>query len=99
MSKIGLIIKREYSTRVRKKSFLVLTLIGPLLFAGLIFAPMIIANSSKSARRVVVVDATHSFCGIIPNTESANYDYGYCNFNIDQVRNIFMDSSDVSVLY
>jgi ABC-2 type transport system permease protein len=99
MSKIGLIIKREYSTRVRKKSFLVLTLIGPLLFAGLIFAPMIIANSSKTARRVVVVDATHSFCGIIPNTESANYDYGYCNFNIDQVRNIFMDSSDVSVLF
>ncbi|GHT76557.1 hypothetical protein AGMMS50262_15080 [Bacteroidia bacterium] len=37
MSKIGIIIKREYGVRVRKKSFLVITLLMPLLFAGLVF--------------------------------------------------------------
>ena len=37
MSKIGLIIKREYTTRIRKKSFIIMTILGPLLFAGLLF--------------------------------------------------------------
>ncbi len=39
MSKIGLIIGREYKTRVRKKSFIVMTLLGPILFAALMVAP------------------------------------------------------------
>ncbi len=99
MSKIGLIIQREYTTRVRKKSFLVMTILGPLLFAGIIFAPMLIANHVSKARRVVVVDETKSFTGIIPATKSTSYDYGYTPYPISQVRKLFSDSSDVSVLY
>ena len=34
MDKIWLIIQREYLTRVRKKSFLVISLLAPLLLAG-----------------------------------------------------------------
>jgi ABC-2 type transport system permease protein len=39
MSKIGLIVGREYITRVRKKSFIIMTIIGPILFAALIILP------------------------------------------------------------
>jgi len=99
MSKIGLIIKREYSTRIRKKSFLVMTLLGPLLFVSTVFAPVLFAGVSKESRKVVVVDETHSFCGILNNTSAVTFDYGYCNFSIGQVRNVFMDSSHISVLY
>jgi ABC-2 type transport system permease protein len=99
MSKIGLIIKREYTTRVRKKSFMVMTILGPILFGALIFAPILLNNAGKEVRKVVVVDDTHSFCGILPATDKATYDYGYCNFPLDQVRNIFTDSAHVSVLY
>ena len=35
MHKILLIIKREYLSRVRKRSFIVMTILGPLLFAGI----------------------------------------------------------------
>ena len=35
MNKIGLIIGREYLTRVRKKSFIIMTILGPVLFAAL----------------------------------------------------------------
>ena len=35
MSKTGLIIKREFMTRVKKRSFLIMTILGPLLFAAL----------------------------------------------------------------
>ena len=40
MSKIGLIIEREYKTRVLKKSFLLLTFLSPILFAALIAVPL-----------------------------------------------------------
>jgi ABC-2 type transport system permease protein len=99
MSKIGLIIKREYTTRVRKKSFLVMTILGPLLFAILIFAPIVLANTGGQVRRVVVVDATHVFCGVLKSGQYVRYDYGYCNFDSSQVRSIFKDSSKVSVLF
>jgi len=39
MNKIGLIIGREYLTRVRKKSFIIMTILGPILFAALIILP------------------------------------------------------------
>ena len=42
MNKIILIIKREYLSRVRKKSFIVMTLLGPILMAGLIMTPILI---------------------------------------------------------
>ncbi len=99
MSKIGLIIKREYTTRVRKKSFIVMTLLTPILSSLVILIPTVLANSENQNHKVVVVDATHSFCGQLTNTSTVNYDYGYCNFKIDQVRKIFIDSSKVTVMY
>jgi ABC-2 type transport system permease protein len=99
MSKIGLIIKREYTTRVRKKSFVVMTLLTPLLSSLVILIPTVLANSENQNHKVVVVDATHNFCGVLTNSATVNYDYGYCNFKIDEVRKIFMDSSKVTVMY
>ena len=42
MSKIGLIIGREYFTRVKKKSFIIMTIVGPLLFAALTIVALIL---------------------------------------------------------
>lgn len=36
MNKTSLIIQREYLTRVKKKSFIIMTLLGPLLMGGFI---------------------------------------------------------------
>ena len=43
LSNIGLIIGREYSTRVKKKSFILLTILTPVLMAALMFIPVLIA--------------------------------------------------------
>ena len=40
MSKIHLIIQREYTTRVMKRSFLLLTFLTPLFFAAMIIVPI-----------------------------------------------------------
>jgi len=86
MSKISLIIQREYITRVRKRSFLVISILGPLLFAGIIFVPALLASAKNENQRIVVVDETKSLCGILENNATVHYDYGYCNVGISEVK-------------
>jgi ABC-2 type transport system permease protein len=56
MSKIGLIIKREYTTRIRKKSFIIMTILGPLLFAGLLFGTVWITLNDQQTYTVLISD-------------------------------------------
>jgi ABC-2 type transport system permease protein len=55
MSKISLIIKREYLTRVRKKSFIVMTLLGPLLFAAVLIVPVWLTSMDSSETKIISV--------------------------------------------
>ena len=62
MNKIGLIIKREYLTRVRKRSFLIMTFLGPILMAAIYIIPIMLAlNASNEHMRIAVVDESHWF--------------------------------------
>jgi ABC-2 type transport system permease protein len=56
MNKILLIIKREYLIKVKKKSFLWMTLFGPLLFGALIIGTVLIASSDTTYHRILVAD-------------------------------------------
>ncbi len=58
MNKTGLIINREYFTRVRKKSFIVMTILGPVLIAGLMGLGIYLGMSDQSVYNVLVVDLT-----------------------------------------
>ncbi|MBW6477958.1 MAG: ABC transporter permease [Bacteroidales bacterium] len=61
MNKTFTIIKREYLSRVRKKSFIVMTILGPLLMAALMIVPVFIARMSDSVYEVAIVDDTRLF--------------------------------------
>lgn len=61
MNKILLIIQREYLTRVRKKTFIISTILFPLLYLGLIFGSTYIASSTSSVLRVAVIDSSGYF--------------------------------------
>lgn len=58
MSKIGLIIKREYGSRVRKKSFIIMTILVPILAAGFLIGAMILGMPEDKNIKVLVVDDT-----------------------------------------
>ena len=60
MNKIKIIIKREYLTRVSKKSFLVMTILGPILMSLLIFTPFFLSNIEEDRLNIMVVDQTLS---------------------------------------
>ncbi len=73
MSKISLIIKREYKTRVIKKSFIIMTLIGPILMALLIIAPAYLSSlQTNQLRHIAVIDQTGVFDDTIINTSLLN---------------------------
>ena len=54
MHKIWLVIRREYLVRVKKKSFIVMTILGPLLMAALMIAPIYLANENQEERLIAV---------------------------------------------
>ena len=61
MNKIWLIIKREYLTRVKKKTFIISTLLFPLLYLGLIFGMGFIADKSRQTLHVAIIDNSGYF--------------------------------------
>lgn len=66
MNKIGLIISREYLTRVKKRSFLVTTLLVPLIIIGFYAAIIAIAISdSGDKQNIAVIDEGKLFDGKI----------------------------------
>ncbi len=70
MSKIGLIIKREYSTRVKKKSFIIMTIIGPILFAALMITPALLMQlEDDEFKKIAVIDETRTFSDALKNTQ------------------------------
>ncbi len=74
MNKIGLIIKREYMTRVRKRSFLILTFLGPILMAAIYIIPVMLAlHSSSDHLRVAVVDESRWFEDRFTNTKEHTF--------------------------
>jgi len=77
MNKIQVIIKREYVTRVRKKSFIIMTILAPLLMGALIILPTVImTNSQGDFKRIAVVEEGSAlFKGAIKNTKDAEFVY------------------------
>jgi len=69
MNKISLIIKREYLTRVKKKSFIVMTILGPILMASIWVVPLYLANLSGDIKTIQVIDETHLFKHKFTNTD------------------------------
>ena len=70
MNKSLLVLKREYLTRVKKKSFVIFTLLVPFLFAGMTILPTYLAMMDDEKERIIgVYDETGIFLGRIENTE------------------------------
>ena len=71
---IGIVIGREYSTRVRKKSFLLTTFITPILFAALCLVPaFLMTNMKESAKRLAVVDNSGIVLPCLEDGETVSY--------------------------
>ena len=72
---IKLIIEREYMTKVRRKSFVVMTILGPLLFVGVFAIIAFLASVNKDDKIIAIYDETSLFVDDFKNDESTTYIY------------------------
>ena len=98
MNKIWLIIQREYWVRVRKRSFIIMTLLSPLLFAALMVVPALIASSSlfKEEKTIQVLDQSKIFKEKLKNTNKITFKY--LEQDSLQARKDFEKSKDYALL-
>ena len=73
MNKTFLIIKREFLVRVKKKSFIIMTLLAPILMASLIIVPILVTDSGQQKRLIGIYENTTSFAKEIENSENIHF--------------------------
>ncbi len=102
MNKLGIIIRQEYLTRVKKKSFLLITFLGPIFFVALMIAPTLLAlNSDKieSKKTIAVLDETGWFHQKFDNTEANTFIYCEETENIDSLKKLVFEDIYDAILY
>jgi len=100
MNKISVIIKREYITRVRKKSFIIMTILAPVLMALIVILPtLFMMNGDKDFKKIAVIeDGSDLFKTAIPDTKDVDFIYlGNTDFNT--LKGNFEQAGYYGVLY
>ena len=84
MNNILLIIQREYLSRVRKKSFLIMTLVTPFLLAGIVVVPTYLGMNSSEERNIAILDESN----LLPILETKDeiIHFHYVNGNVESVK-------------
>ena len=101
MGKTSHIIKREYSTRVRKRSFIIMSVIGPLLFAIVIVAPVWLSKwEQKETRVIAVIDSSKIFSDTRSLEETKYLKFEYLeNKTVQDLKKEFDTSHYYAVLF
>lgn len=102
MNNLSIILKREYLTRVKKRSFIILTFLGPIFFAALMIAPsLLMINSEKmeSKKAIAVLDETSWFMGKFETTDVNTFVYYDENEDIDSLKKLVFEGIYDAVLY
>ena len=74
MSKILIIIQREFLTRIQKKSFILLTILMPFIIAAVAVAPLLLASIKDDTQHtVMLVDKTLKYAPLFEDNESYHF--------------------------
>lgn len=97
MNKTWLIIKREYWTRVKKKSFLISTILLPVLVACLIALVTYLAAKSEQKQLIVIQDESGFFINKLDTTDES-YKTIYILPNVNESKKDFLTRKDADIL-
>lgn len=74
MSKILIIIQREFLTRIQKKSFIILTILMPFIIAAVAVTPLLLASIKDDTQHtVMLVDKTFKYAPLFEDNESYHF--------------------------
>jgi ABC-2 type transport system permease protein len=99
MSNLGLIISREFLTRIRKPSFIVVTLLAPILMSVVLFLPAYLATLPGDEKIITVLDES-----VLLNFEKGNDEFQlrYLNpkdFDFDAAKAYSDEKEDYAFLH
>tara|TARA_Y100001934_G_C12343419_1_gene771452 strand:- start:465 stop:1730 length:1266 start_codon:yes stop_codon:yes gene_type:complete len=89
MNKTLLIIKREFLVRVKKKSFIIMTLLAPILMASLIIVPVLISETDQQKRLIGLYEINTNFSEDIKDSENIHFTL----FDENQMNDFIKDPS------
>lgn len=73
MNKIGIVVRREFGYRVKKRSFIILTLLMPFLMAAVVMVPLLLSSlKGEEVKEVVVVDRTGMYALVLKAMATLN---------------------------
>jgi ABC-2 type transport system permease protein len=97
MNKINIIILREYLTRVKKKSFIVMTILGPILIASIWVLPVVLMSVSTEERTIQVLDETGMFAHRFTDTKTTNF--VNVSMDVEMAKDNLHNSGDYGLLW
>lgn len=96
MSNIGLVIGREYLTRVKSKSFLVTTLLVPIVLILTFGLVIYITSKSSSEKTIAIIDQSSYFVNKLEDTKSTKYKF--LNTTVEEAKAKIKDETYDAVL-
>tara|TARA_B110001452_G_scaffold141802_1_gene117933 strand:+ start:468 stop:1784 length:1317 start_codon:yes stop_codon:yes gene_type:complete len=98
MSKIGLIISREYLTRVKKRTFILMSFLGPLLIVAFILLTSYLSQEKTGEYEILVVDESHLFDSILRNSNKYHLQWAPNGKDYNEVQEIFKKDDELDLL-
>ncbi len=94
MNKISVIILREFTTRILKKSFIILTILMPFLMAGIVAVPFLLGQlEDDKESTIAVIDQTGLYRDCLKSNE--RYHYVFLDHMTPELRS---DTSDITAV-
>lgn len=99
MNHLPLIIKREYLTKVKNKSFIVMTILSPVIMIALIAIVAYLSQiNNNTIRNVSVLDESDVMKSVLENTETINYSFLY-NVSLEEAKKLVEEQDNYGLLY
>jgi len=98
MNHLPLIIKREYLTKVKNKSFIIMTFLSPLIFITLIAVVAYLTQLNKDKTRVIsILDETKTVENLFKSSE--NTTYNILNMPLESAKNLTLSTNGYGLLH
>lgn len=99
MNILWLIIKREYLTKIRNKSFIIMTFVSPLVVIAFAALIVYLTNlNNQTQRTVTVLDTSGKFAHLFKNEEHTHYEY-FTQAHLDSLKAQSLAQSHYGLLY
>ncbi|WP_250432821.1 ABC transporter permease [Hanstruepera flava] len=99
MNHLPLIIKREYLTKVKNKSFIVMTILSPVIMIALVAVVAYLSQINNNAKREVsVLDNSGLMQSVLESTDNINYSF-LPNMSLEEAKTLVEEQENYGLLY